>query len=64
MANETGAPALWTPAQTAEYLHTTEDALRVRRYRRSGPPFVKAGARVLYRADEVVTWLRRGGEAA
>ncbi|HJC29571.1 MAG TPA: DNA-binding protein [Candidatus Dietzia intestinigallinarum] len=64
MANETDVPELWTPAQTAEYLHTTESALRVRRYRRSGPPWVKAGVRVFYRADEVVAWLRRGGEAA
>lgn len=60
MTPETSTPVLWTPAQAAEYLHTTEDALRIRRYRRSGPPFFKAGARVLYRADDVVAWLEEG----
>lgn len=58
MRPEASPPDLWTPAQTAEYLHTTEDALKVRRYRRSGPPYLKAGARVLYRAEDVVAWLQ------
>lgn len=58
MRTAVNPPSLWTPAQTAEYLHTTEDALKVRRYRRSGPPYLKAGARVLYRAEEVVAWLQ------
>ncbi|MCT1516583.1 DNA-binding protein [Dietzia cercidiphylli] len=60
MTPETSTPVLWTPAQTAEYLHTTEESLKVRRYRRSGPPFIRAGHRVLYRAQDVLDWLEEG----
>lgn len=56
------APELWTPEQTAEYLHTSPGSLRRMRSRGRGPKYLKAGARVLYRAQDVLDWLQeRGG---
>ncbi|GAA1053560.1 helix-turn-helix transcriptional regulator [Dietzia natronolimnaea] len=60
MKPDARVPELWTPEQTAEYLHTTPASLRLMRYRRTGPDFVKAGPRVLYRVDDVVAWLQEG----
>jgi hypothetical protein len=40
-------PALATPAEVAEYLHTTTAALALDRYRGTGPKFIKRGSRVL-----------------
>jgi hypothetical protein len=42
-------PALATPAEVAQYLHTTTAALAQDRYNGSGPKFIKRGGRVLYR---------------
>lgn len=59
------APELWKPEQAAEYLHTTANSLRQMRSRNQGPRYLKAGHRVLYRAEDVLNWLEeRGGGAA
>ncbi|MGH3265793.1 MAG: helix-turn-helix transcriptional regulator [Trebonia sp.] len=50
-------PETGTPAQVAESLHTTEANLAQMRYRGTGPKFVKAGRRVLYRWADVNAWL-------
>jgi hypothetical protein len=47
-------PALATPAEVAEYLHTTPASLAQDRYRGVGPKFIKRGRRVLYRWSDVV----------
>jgi hypothetical protein len=52
-------PALATPAEVAEYLHTTSASLTQNRYRGTGPKFIKRGSRVLYRWSDVVEWLDR-----
>nr|WP_261877205.1 helix-turn-helix domain-containing protein [Mycobacterium marinum] len=48
---------LATPAEVAEYLHTTTDSLAQDRYRGTGPKFVKHGRRVLYCWSDVTEWL-------
>lgn len=48
---------LYTPDQLAEYLGTTTGNLAQLRYRGTGPAFVKAGRRVLYRETDVQAWL-------
>ncbi|WP_096906995.1 helix-turn-helix domain-containing protein [Dietzia sp. WMMA184] len=54
------APELWTPQQAADYLLTTPNALRLLRAKKRGPKYVKAGHRVLYRAQDVLDWLEEG----
>lgn len=48
---------LLTPAELAEYLHTTVPNLAQLRYLGEGPAFIKAGRRVLYRESDVQAWL-------
>ncbi|WP_308103110.1 MULTISPECIES: helix-turn-helix domain-containing protein [unclassified Nocardia] len=48
---------LLTPAELAEYMHTTVASLAQDRYRGRGVPFVKRGSRVLYRASDVAKYL-------
>ncbi|PJE01674.1 DNA-binding protein [Mycobacterium sp.] len=50
-------PALATPNEVAEYLHTTAASLAQDRYRGTGPKFIKCGRRVLYRWSDVSEWL-------
>jgi hypothetical protein len=52
-------PPLATPAQVAEYLHTTEAALAQMRYRGNGPKFIKIGRRVLYNWDDLLQWIQK-----
>lgn len=53
-------PALATPAEVAEYLHTTTASLAQDRYPGgTGPKFIKRGSRVLYRWSDVLEWLDR-----
>ena len=52
-------PALATPAEVAEYLHTTTAALAQDRYKGTEPKFIKRGSRVLYRWRDVLEWLDR-----
>lgn len=47
----------YTPAQVAELLHTTTSTLAQDRYLRKGLPYVKHGARVLYRAADIDAYL-------
>ncbi|OSC32301.1 DNA-binding protein [Mycobacterium vulneris] len=46
-----------TPAELAEYLHTTTASLAQDRYRGTGPKFIKRGRRVLYRWSDILEWL-------
>nr|WP_083185225.1 helix-turn-helix domain-containing protein [Mycobacterium malmoense] len=50
-------PPLATPAEVAEYLHTTRASLAQDRYRGTGPKFIKHGRRVLYGWSDVLEWL-------
>jgi hypothetical protein len=52
-------PALATPADVAEYRHTTTASLAQDRYKGTGPKFIKRGSRVLYRWSDVLEWLDR-----
>jgi hypothetical protein len=52
-------PPLATPAEVAEYLHTTTGALAQDCYKGTGPKFIKRGSRVLYRWREVLEFLDR-----
>lgn len=42
-------PALATPAEVAQYVHTKIASLAQDRYRGSGPTFIESGSRLLYR---------------
>ena len=45
------------PEQVAELLHTSEAGLSQMRYRGTGPRFIKAGKKVLYRWSDVRAYL-------
>ncbi|MFD6860740.1 helix-turn-helix transcriptional regulator [Rhodococcus sp. NPDC060090] len=49
---------LATTEEVAEYLRTTPAKLANDRYRGIGPKFVKHGRRVLYRWEDVETFVR------
>lgn len=44
---------LATPAEVAQFMHTTTGGLAQQRYKGTGIPFVKVGRRVLYRWSDV-----------
>jgi hypothetical protein len=48
-----------TPAELAPLLKTTPQGLANHRYRGTGPAFVKAGRKVLYRRQDVDAWLEQ-----
>lgn len=48
---------LGTPAQVAEFLHTSVDKLNQDRYLGRGLPYVKHGRKVLYRWSDVHAYL-------
>ena len=50
---------LATPPEVARFMRTTTARLANDRYRRRGIPFVKNGASVLYRWDDVHAWIER-----
>ena len=50
-------PEISTPAQIAQAIHTTEDALAQDRYQRRGLPYVKIGRRVRYLRADVIAYL-------
>lgn len=54
-------PALLTQVEVAEYLHKSEAFLERARVEGGGPPYVKVGRAVRYRADDLQAWL--GGNA-
>lgn len=49
---------LLTAPETATILRTTTAALASHRHRGTGPDFVRAGRRILYRRGAVEAWLR------
>ena len=49
--------SLMTQPEVAEYLRVAEHTLENWRYRKIGPRFMKAGARVLYRHSDIDAWL-------
>ncbi|MDC7122382.1 helix-turn-helix domain-containing protein [Cellulomonas fimi] len=59
-----GDDPLLRTAEVAPLLRCSPETLRVWRYRRQGPPYVKAGRQVLYRRSAVVQWLEDHTERA
>ena len=55
--------AVFTTEELAERYQTTAEALRLWRYRRTGPKFFRAGKKVFYR-EAAVTELEQEQEAA
>ncbi|WP_054814896.1 helix-turn-helix domain-containing protein [Nocardia arizonensis] len=53
---------LATPAEVAQVLRTTPARLANDRHRGRGIPYVKNGASVLYRWDDVRDWIERNTE--
>jgi len=51
------ASDLLNPKQTAAYLHVAVATLADWRYRGSGPLFIRAGRRILYRRAALDAWL-------
>jgi hypothetical protein len=49
--------ALLLPREVAELRRKTVNALAVERWRGQGPPYVKLGGRVFYRADDVAAYI-------
>ncbi len=52
---------LLTPAELADMLGNTVKTLAKWRWKRTGPPFVKAGKAVMYDKAAVQEWLKIGG---
>ncbi|WP_259467904.1 helix-turn-helix domain-containing protein [Rhodococcus sp. SBT000017] len=52
-----GLDVLLDARETATYLRTTEAKLRQDRSRRVGVPYVKVGARVLYRVGDIRAYI-------
>lgn len=50
------SPYFLTQNETAELLRISTGTLERMRLKGNGPRFVKAGRRVLYRADEIEDW--------
>lgn len=49
-----------TPEEAAQFLRTTVEALKTRRSRGKGPPYVKDGERVLYLRADLEEHVRKG----
>jgi hypothetical protein len=50
-------PRLITEAETARYIAMSIPFLRIARWRRTGPPFVRIGRSVRYNLDDLNEWL-------
>lgn len=48
---------LFDTAETAEYTHHSQRTVIRWRQRRIGPPWIKAGGKVLYRKSDLDAWL-------
>ena len=60
MSASTATCAVWlSQRQLAELLGLSERTLERMRGEGSGPPFSKAGRRVLYRMDDIELWLKQ-----
>ncbi|WP_137146925.1 AlpA family transcriptional regulator [Mycolicibacterium sp. CR10] len=53
----TNPDALFLPRHVAAHRHISESALAQERFAGTGPPYVKAGRRVYYRARDLEAWL-------
>jgi hypothetical protein len=49
--------ALFRPRDVAQFRCTTENALAQERWRGTGPPFVRDGRRVLYKASDLADYI-------
>lgn len=49
--------AIATPAEVAAFLRSSTERLAKQRVSGDGPKFVKDGQRVIYRWDDVYTWI-------
>src|ERR1700733_16188870 len=54
-------PVYLTEKETCARYRFHPKTLQAYRREGGGPPFMRAGKKILYRADEVEAWLRRGG---
>jgi excisionase family DNA binding protein len=61
MAQEQAREDLLTTQQLAERLQVSVPTVKRWRREGGGPPFVRAGRSVRYRAGEVDRWLEQGG---
>ena len=50
-----------TTRQVAQMTGFSLKSLEAMRHRRKGPPYLKVGTRVRYRADDVRAWIEQGG---
>jgi hypothetical protein len=50
-------PSLMTEQQVSQQIQVSLAALRKWRVERRGPPFVKVGPLVRYRADDLIAWI-------
>jgi len=48
----------YTPAQVAEHLQVPEATLTQWRYKKTGPPYFRAGKHVRYREKDLLAWER------
>jgi len=53
------SPNLLTSVEVAKMLGITHSTLRSWRFRGEGPPSVKVGVAVIYRIEDVETWMRK-----
>ncbi|MFP4404537.1 helix-turn-helix transcriptional regulator [Rhodosalinus sp.] len=53
-------PEYLTPDQVAQMTGFSTRALEACRAKRQGPPFLKVGTSVRYRADDVSAWMEAG----
>lgn len=67
MSTDVIPPGALSTTRAAEYLATTEAALRQARHRGEGPPYVRIGRRIVYRLVDLNDYLAErvvGGDAS
>lgn len=57
LTDENELPRLLTPRELATFVGVPEATLAQWRYLSTGPPFIKVGKHVRYRAADVDSWL-------
>lgn len=53
-------PELLTPTEVAEHLRVNTKTLYNWRHEGVGPPALKMGGKLRYRADELASWIKAG----